>query len=407
VKPGYKRTAVGVIPEDWDAKRLGEIAELKSGYAFKSETYTDLGTYRIITIANVQDGYMDLTDCSKTLQIPRDLQPHQRLERSELLISMTGNVGRVCRVSEDNCLLNQRVGKLIPSEVVPAFLYYLLGQRDFIISMATKAKGGAQGNISVSDITEYVFRVPNSRDEQHAIAAALSDVDALISALDKLIAKKRDIKQAAMQQLLTGKKRLPGFDGAWEVQRLGEMAELKNGYAFKSSTYSAAGDFKIITIGNVQDGYLDTKECNRIAAIPRDIQPHQLLRRGDHLISMTGNVGRVCCVDEDNCLLNQRVGKLIPTSVDQTFFYHLTRQERFISSMILKAKGGAQGNLGVSDITHFEFPVPVASAEQQSIAAILSDMDAEISALETRRDKTRALKQGMMQELLTGRTRLV
>jgi type I restriction enzyme S subunit len=242
--------------------------------------------------------------------------------------------------------------------------------------------------------------------EQNAIAAALSDVDALIQSQDALIAKKRDLKQAAIQQLLSGKQRLPGFSGEWEMKRLGELAELKNGYAFKSETYSSLGLYKIVTIANVQDGFMDTTDCSRIMELPSDLQAHHKLVRGDLLISMTGNVGRICIVNDDNCLLNQRVGKLMPR-ISNDLLHHLLTQRSFIASMMVKAKGGAQGNLSVSDILEHEFQVPKSTEEQTSIAGVLSDMDAEIAALEAQRDKTRVLKQGMMQELLTGKTRLV
>ena len=117
MKPGYKQTDVGVIPEEWDVKPLGRIAQLKNGYAFKSETYNSLGDFKVVTIANVQDGYMDAAQCNRIIKIPPDVQAHHKLKLQEILISMTGNVGRVCRVSEPDCLLNQRVGKLVPNGI--------------------------------------------------------------------------------------------------------------------------------------------------------------------------------------------------------------------------------------------------------------------------------------------------
>ena len=282
------------------------------------------------------------------------------------------------------------------------YLYYALTH----IQLWRIADTTSIPQINNKHIIPLVIPLP-SHDEQRAIAGALSDVDVLIGALDQLIAKKRDLKQAAMQQLLTGQTRLPGFSGEWEVKRLGEIAQLKNGYAFKSSTYTILGQFKVVTIANVQDGYMNTSECNKIAAIPQDIQSHQKLHRGDILISMTGNVGRVCRVSDDDCLLNQRVGKLESLGVDDAFLFFLLNQRQFIVAMTGKAKGGAQGNLGVSDISEFQFSLPSSLPEQTAIATVLSDMDAEIAALEARQDKTCALKQGMMQELLNGRTRLV
>ena len=210
-----------------------------------------------------------------------------------------------------------------------------------------------------------------------------------------------------MQQLLTGKTRLPGFRGKWETITLGDVADLKNGYAFKSSTYVSGGIYQIITIANVQNGHLSLDVANTISEFPLDLQDHQQLSYGDILISMTGNVGRVCIVKDTHCLLNQRVGKLMAKGIAPLFLYYIVHDRRFLRSMIEVAVGGAQGNLGKSDIAGYTCFLPKNLVEQRAIAAVLSDMDAEIAALEKRRDTTRAIKQGMMQELLIGRVRLV
>ena len=249
--------------------------------------------------------------------------------------------------------------------------------------------------------------LPSARAEQEAIAEALSDADALIESLEQLLTKKRQIKQGAMQELLTGKKRLPGFDGKWEVSRLGELASLKNGYAFKSDTYTSLGTLKVVTIANVQDGYMTAETCNTIASEPKALQPHQRLDVGDILISMTGNVGRVCRVNELNCLLNQRVGKLVPTGIQSNLLFVMLSQPSFIVAMVGAAKGGAQPNLSATDIAGHCFNVPMDTHEQTAIASVLSDMDSALSSLETKLAKARQLKQGMMQKLLTGKIRLV
>lgn len=165
--------------------------------------------------------------------------------------------------------------------------------------------------------------------------------------------------------------------------------------------------YRIVTIANVQDGHLSLDVVNTIPELPLDLQAHQQLSYGDILISMTGNVGRVCIVKETHCLLNQRVGKLMSKGIDQLFLYYIVHDRRFIQSMIEMAVGGAQGNLGKSDITGYKCFLPKNLMEQRAIGAVLSDMDAEIAALERRKDKTGAVKQGMMQQLLTGRIRLV
>ncbi len=398
VKPGYKQTEVGVIPEEWEVKPLGQIAQLKNGYAFKSETYDPLGDFRIITIANVQDGFMDATECSRIVSLPSDLQPHQRLRVGDILISMTGNVGRVCRVTEPSCLLNQRVGKLMPTGFDSDLFFLLLGQRRFISLMATKAKGGAQGNLSVTDITEFQFAVPRTEPEQRAIAEVLSDADGLLGGLDRLIAKKRDLKQAAMQQLLTGQTRLPGFHGEWEVKRLGSVLHFQVGFPFSSSFFNKDSDGVRLVKNR------DLKSDDQVYHYSGKYDPEFLVSNGDVLVGMDGDF-LPCPWMKGPALLNQRVGRIVPLAgMNREFaFYYLLEPlkeiEATTSSTTVK-------HLSHGDIEDIEKPLPC-EAEQTAIAEVLTAMDAELAGLEQRREKTCALKQAMMQELLTGRTRLV
>jgi type I restriction enzyme S subunit len=395
VRPGYKLTEVGVIPEEWEVKQLGDIAQLKNGFSFRSSTYTPLGQFKVVTIASVQDGYMNATECNKVAALPRELQAHHRLRRGDVLISMTGNVGRVCRVTEDDCLLNQRVGKLVPSGIEDNLLFVLLGQRAFLAAMSGKAKGGAQGNLSKSDITEYRFPVPPTLPEQHAIARALSDVDALLGSLERLIAKKRDLKQAAMQQLLTGQTRLPGFHGEWELKRLGDVVEIVMGQSPSSSNYNTKGAGLPLIQGNA--------DINNRETIKR-IFTTQITKRGksgDILMSVRAPVGEISRAIFDVCL-----GRgVCAIRFDNDFMYHCLI---YLEPTWAKhSKGSTFDSVNSADVKALEVNLPTDTSEQTAIAAVLTDMDAELAALTHRLTKTRALKQGMMQELLTGRTRLV
>jgi len=402
VKPGYKQTEVGVIPEEWGVKPLSSIAQLKNGYAFKSRTYSALGCFNVVTIANVQDGFMDVAECNKIDGIPRDIQPHHRLELGDVLISMTGNVGRVCRVTTANCLLNQRVGKLVPSSVDASFLFLMLGQRRFLTAMAGKAKGGAQGNLSVSDITDFLFPLPPTKAEQEAIAEALSDADALIESLGQLVAKKRQLKQGAMQELLTGKKRLPWFEVKpgykqtevgvipedWEVKPLGALATLYQPITISAKQFAEAG-FPVYGANGVVGFYSKSNH---------DTWQVTVTCRG----STCGTVNRTadrCWITGNAMVLNCEHNK----SLSKEFFYHLLCNQD-LSDCIT---GTGQPQIVRSPLAAFSVPLPPTKAEQTAIAAILSDMDAEIAALETKVAKARQLKQGMMQELLTGRIRLI
>ena len=223
--------------------------------------------------------------------------------------------------------------------------------------------------------------------EQRAIATALSDVDGLLGGLDRLIAKKRDLKQAAMQQLLTGQTRLPGFHGEWEVKRLGDVVQIKKGQLITSSTL-LPGDIPVIA-GGKQPAYFHAS-ANRFG---RTVT-----------ISASGaSAGYVALYDEpifaSDC---STISESETYCLDFVFYQLLSKQQT-----IYKAQtGGAQPHIHAKDLSPILFSFPPLP-EQTAIAGVLTDMDAELAALEQRREKTRALKQAMMQELLTGRTRLI
>jgi type I restriction enzyme S subunit len=417
VKPGYKQTEVGVIPEEWEVKRLGELAALKNGYAFKSDTYTTLGNFKVITIANVQDGYMDARECNSITCEPKDLQSHQRLQIGDILISMTGNVGRVCRVTEKNCLLNQRVGKLIPTAVDDAMLFILLSQPSFIKAMTGVAKGGAQPNLSVSEISDHRFCVPEALPEQRAIATALSDVDGLLGGLDRLIAKKRDLKQAAMQQLLTGQTRLPGFHGEWEAAQVQDV--IAGFFCGPSPTCDERNihddEWGVLktTAATKENGWDWTKH----KTLPRAFwnKPQIELKKGDLIVTKAGPRHRVG--------VTARIDYVPPRIIPSGKMIALRpRPDKVVPLMLAAAisardaqvyldqrtTGMAESQVNFENAALLEAPITIPRIEEQTaIASVLSEMDGELAALERRREKTRALKQAMMQELLTGRIRLV
>lgn len=214
-------------------------------------------------------------------------------------------------------------------------------------------------------------------------------MDALLTKLDQLIAKKRDLKQATMQQLLTGQTRLPGFSGAWEVKRLGDVAEVSKGEQLHSDETRTEGDFPHYNGGVSPSGFTRNKNApaNSIA------------------ISEGGNsCGFVQLIDQPfwcggHCYL------VVPKSIDKRFLYQALKWRQ--KSIMALRVGSGLPNVQKTALLAFSLESPIQREEQTEIATILSEMDAELTILEARLDKTRALKQGMMQELLTGRIRLV
>ncbi len=255
--------------------------------------------------------------------------------------------------------------------------------------------GTTRLEFSIATLRHFEIPIPASPFEQRAIAASLSDVDALLGQLDQLIAKKRDLKQAAMQQLLTSQTRLPGFSGAWEVKRLGDVAELIMGQSPSSKNYNDHGEGLPLIQGNA-----DIKNRRTIKRI-FTTEVTKFGRYNDILLSVRAPVGEVAKATFDVCLGR---GVCAIRGGSDFLYHYLTSIE---ASWGRLSKGSTFDSINSSELRLLSLKLPPTKDEQTAIATVLSDMDAELAALEARRDKTRALKQGMMQELLTGRIRLV
>ena len=312
--------------------------------------------------------------------------------------------------------------------------FYSNDFRNRLISASTIS---ANTNINQNALSELLLAYPKDKKEQTAIANALSDVDALISELEKLIAKKQAIKTATMQQLLTGKTRLPEFalreDGTpkgykaselgeipedWEVVEFGDLLDdFRNGYAFSAQGYCGSG-IPIITMAQVGLSgafQFDEEKVNRWDEHQFNKLKDFWVRNGDLLIAMTDvtpdknligqmTIAKLSCI----ALLNQRVGllRINPQKGDIKFFSYMSCLSIWKSYCKSVASLGVQANIGTSDIRKALVPLPE-KEEQTTIATILSDMDEEIQTLQQRLNKTHQIKQGMMQELLTGKTRLI
>jgi type I restriction enzyme S subunit len=273
----------------------------------------------------------------------------------------------------------------------PFLSYIIRHEENQVLRLVT---GSTVYHLYGSDMKKFVLSLPPI-PEQRAIATALSDVDALLGSLERLIAKKRDLKQAAMQQLLTGQTRLPGFHGEWELKRLGDVVEIVMGQSPSSSNYNTKGAGLPLIQGNA--------DINNRETIKR-IFTTQITKRGksgDILMSVRAPVGEISRAIFDVCL-----GRgVCAIRFDNDFMYHCLI---YLEPTWAKhSKGSTFDSVNSADVKALEVNLPTDTSEQTAIAALLTDMDAELAALTQRLAKTRALKQGMMQELLTGRTRLV
>ena len=395
---GYKQTTVGVIPNDWSVFSIGELFDYLHT---ASNSRADLGHTGTVLYVHYGDIH---TRFHHFIDFFRDEVPHLLANKSVTATRLRDGDLIVADASEDEAGVGKsvEVRNLGATEAVSGLHTLLLraknkktrdGYRGYLLEKAPVkmqlrrlATGLKVFGISKRALRDVCIPLPPIR-EQRAIAEALSDVDELLRSLDALIAKKQAIKQAAMQQLLTGKTRLPGFSGAWERKRLGEVASIRKGQLITESSIKS-GTVPVVA-GGKQPAYF-----------------HNCANRIGKTITVSASgayAGYVAYWDRpifaSDC---STISDAPDYSIKYIFYQMLLRQEQIYRAQT----GGAQPHVHGKDLAPLVIAIPPIR-EQHAIAAILSDMDAEIAALERRRDKTRAIKQGMMQQLLTGRIRLI
>jgi type I restriction enzyme, S subunit len=291
------------------------------------------------------------------------------------------------------------------------FCQRVLSSGRAIFAIENSSVGSTMVNLNQKTLSELFIQVPPPI-EQLAIGEALADADALDAKLDTLIAKKRDLKQAAMQQLLTGQTRLPGFNGAWQTRRVSSFSAFVTKGA-TPTTYGfkwEADGVRFLRSECVSAQGLDLTESMFISEHAHSMLIRGEVRPGDILITITGNVGRVVLLDSNIGVanINQHIARIRvnDAAVSPAYVFHWLSQPGVRQHLGTIMTGQAYPQISLKQVRETQIPLG-SLAEQTAIAAVLSDMDAELATLESRRDKTRSLKQGMMQELLTGRIRLI
>jgi len=410
VRPGYKQTEVGVIPEDWQLTSLAKISSFitkgstPTTYGFKWETSGVL----FLRSECVSDHGLDLTQSMLISEEAHAAFHRSQVKLDDILMTITGNVGRVIIFEGADCAnLNQHIARIriTAPHADPHYVFFWLSQPEIRSYFSSITTGQAYPQISLQQVRNAEIPLP-PLPEQRAIASALSDVDALLAGLDRLIAKKRDLKQAAMQQLLTGQTRLPGFEGEWEVKRLGEIAKMESGgtpLSTKAEFYD--GDIPWVSISDMTKAgkFIKTTE-KTLTSLGLANSSAKMFPANTVLYAMYASIGE-CSIAGISVCTSQAILGICPSNQMCTEFIYY-----FLKSIKDKVKTfgqqGTQSNLNKGIVENFSLGLPRLE-EQTAIAAVLSDMDAELSALEARREKTRDLKKAMMQELLTGKTRLI
>lgn len=403
VKPGYKQTEVGVIPEDWYARPLGDIGGVRMcKRVFKHQTRKigDVPFYKIGTFGDVPDAFIsqELFDEFKTkYSFPR---------KGDVLISAAGTIGRTVVYDGAPAYFQDSNIVWIDSDPSKATNEYL--RHYYHVTKWSVSHGGTVARLYNDNLKTKIYVATPPLLEQRAIATALSDVDALLGGLDRLIAKKRDLKQAAMQQLLTGQTRLPGFSGNWEMKQIGEFTDCTAGgtpstlvasYWGGSIPWMNSGELNLKRVEEVEGRITDEGLRNSSTKmIPKKCVLIGLAGQGKTRGTVAMNFAELCT--------NQSIAAIFPSSAYISEYLYYNLDARYDELRELSTGDGGRGGLNLTIIKHITIPLPSLS-EQTEISNVLGAIDAELLALKQRRNKTQALKQGMMQELLTGRTRLV
>lgn len=406
------------FPSDWRVVRLGDVVTfLKNGVNSRAELTHSEGVRYL--------HYGDVHACSGVSICPASLPSipvHKvkrldRLEDGDLVFAdASEDIAGVSKSVEIRGAddfevvsgLHTIAARFDKDVLADGFKGYLQFNHSFATHLRRLAAGTKVLATNRAHIASAELSLPPI-SEQCAIAKALSDVDALLGGLDRLIAKKRDLKQAAMQQLLTGHTRLPGFQGAWETKLLPDLADIKSGGTPSTNDPSAwGGDIPWCTPTDI------TALAGRkyLADTSRRITEHglkkssaEIIPAGSIVMTSRATIGE-CAINTVPVTTNQGFKTFVPFEcVDNEFLYYLLTTQK--AGFISLCGGSTFLEIGKAQLRSYGVRVPADKAEQKAIANVLSEMDAEVAALEDRRDKTRALKQGMMQELLTGRTRLV
>jgi type I restriction enzyme S subunit len=405
VPKGYKQTDIGVFPEDWAIKTLGEIGEV-TGAGVDKKSNPGEEPVRLVNYVDVYNRRPITSNLlSHWVTAPANKANRCSVRKGDVFFTPTSEVREDIAVSsmalEDipDAVYSYHLVRLrCNDEVEVAYRTHAFSAKYFLDQASVLADGSG---------TRYVVNLPNfrrmlvalpPRDEQRRIGTLLTDVETQIATLKELITKKTNIKQGAMQELLTGKTRLPGFNGEWESKRLGEFLVFQTGYPFQSAFFNS--DSKGMRLIKNRDLKSDEDKIY----FSGDYLNEFIVRNGDLLVGMDGDF-LPCLWVGGEALLNQRIGKVIPESNLSLNYLHyriiepLKEIQRITAATTVK-------HLSHADVENITIKIPEIN-EQEAIAEVLSDMDAEIVALEQSLEKMNAIRKGLTQQLLTGRIRLV
>ncbi len=407
VKKGYKQTEVGVIPEKWKDKKLGDVGKVcmcKRIFANQTSNTGEVPFFKIGTFGKEADAYISkglYEDYKQRFSYP---------QKGDVLISAAGTLGRtIVFEGKDAYFQDSNIVWLATDKelLCNEYLYHY-----YKVIKWGASEGSTIARLYNGIICNTHIALPDV-EEQKQIATVLSEIDELISLTEKQISKKKAIKQGAMQELLTGKRRLPGFSGEWETRTLheisNEMVDGPFGSNLKTEHYTTERQVRIIQLSNIGEaGWNNANVKYTTFSHAAELQ-RCIVQPGSILIAKMMPAGRaiICPDNEKSYILGSDVVKVVPnSSVDSRYLVYATKSRFYLDQIADDTQGSTRARTSVSKLRKTAILFP-GKDEQIAIADILSEMDMEIAALEGKIAKYRQIKQGMMQQLLTGKIRLV
>lgn len=413
------RPAPQRCPSDWVMKRIGDLGIIVTGSTPPTHNPVNYGDeFPFVSPADI--GHSKYVWRTEKMLSKAGYALSRHLPKGSILFVCIGSTIGKCAVAAQELTSNQQINAVVPHAGVSGdYLYYALCAHAWSI----KAQAGEQA-VPIVNKTQFantVIALPPSKDEQEAIADVLSDADALIESLEQLIAKKRRIKQGIMQDLLTGKRRLPGFSGEWELKQLADLFNFSGGFTASRDQLSSDG-YCYLHYGDIHNSnksFVDVRaeyqDIPKIDIPLKRISPASILRDGDVVFvdaseDDAGTSKHVVIVNPEGIPFISGLHTIVAKSKANALEHQYRRfcfQTRAIREQFrFFAVGTKVSGISKTNIGKVVLPVP-SIPEQAAIAEILCGMDAELATLDEKLAKARSLKQGMMQELLTGRIRLV
>ena len=410
-KKGFKRTEVGVIPEDWNLKTIEDLTSRIGDGIHATPKYDDSGKYYFINGNNLSNGKIYINADTKRVS-EEEYKTHKRsLNKGTILLSINGTIGNVAFYNDEKVLLGKSAAYLNTiNSNTKELLYYQLQTKLVQEYFYNNLTGTTIKNLGLGTIRSTPIPLPPTLEEQQAIADALSDVDELIRSLDALIQKKEAIKKGTMQQLLTGNKRLPGFDGEWEVKNLGDVLIASPDYGINAPAVDYNSNYPTyLRITDISgEGNFVHSGKKSVKAVNSDLY---YLSEGEIVLARTGaSTGK-------SYHYKPKDGELVfagflirikpdPKKAESKFLKYYLQTDQYWNWVEKNSMRSGQPGLNSVQYSSLKISFPNLE-EQKAIAQILSDMDEELQALRRKREKMVGVKEGMMQELLTGKTRLV